>query len=55
MSDEKAQCLLCRTTVSAAADLPRLADDVMQQTRLLFDSPRDMNCKDALAIYREVT
>ncbi|MFQ1062762.1 iron-containing alcohol dehydrogenase [Bordetella trematum] len=36
------------------ADLPRLARDAMQQTRLLVNNPRELNEADALAIYSAV-
>jgi alcohol dehydrogenase len=35
-----------------AADLPLLADDAMQQQRLLVNNPREVARDDALAIYR---
>ena len=35
----------------SAADLPRLAEDAMKQTRLLVNNPREMTYDDALAIY----
>lgn len=35
----------------AAADLDRLADDAMLQTRLLTNNPRELNRSDARAIY----
>lgn len=35
-----------------APDLPRLAADAMQQTRLLVNNPRDVAETDALAIYK---
>jgi alcohol dehydrogenase len=35
-----------------AADLPLLADDAMQQQRLLVNNPREVMREDALAIYR---
>lgn len=34
------------------ADLPMLADDAMQQQRLLINNPRKLDANDALAIYR---
>ncbi len=33
------------------ADLDRLADDAMKQTRLLGNNPRELNWNDARAIY----
>ena len=36
-----------------APDLPRLAEDAMQQTRLLVNSPREIRLEDALALYQE--
>ena len=36
-----------------AADLPKLAEDAMKQTRLLVNNPREMTYDHALAIYRE--
>lgn len=38
----------------ARADLPRLAEDAMRQTRLLVNNPREIRYEDALAIYAEV-
>jgi alcohol dehydrogenase len=35
-----------------AVDLPMLADDAMQQQRLLVNNPREVAREDALAIYR---
>jgi alcohol dehydrogenase len=35
------------------ADLPRLATDAMQQTRLLQNNPRRIDYDDALALYRQ--
>src|SRR3954467_6601391 len=35
------------------ADLPRLAEDAMKQTRLLVNNPRELSFDDALAIYTE--
>lgn len=37
----------------AAADLPKLAEDAMRQTRLLINNPREIGYEDALAIYGE--
>jgi alcohol dehydrogenase class IV len=36
----------------AAADLPKLAEDAMKQTRLLINNPREMTYDAALAIYQ---
>ena len=38
----------------APDDLPALAHDAMQQTRLLVNNPREVSYDDALALYREV-
>jgi len=35
------------------ADLPRLAEDAMKQTRLLVNNPREVTYRDAYAIYSE--
>ena len=35
------------------ADLPRLAEDAMKQTRLLVNNPREVTYQDAYAIYSE--
>ena len=35
------------------ADLPRLAEDAMKQTRLLVNNPREVTYEDAYAIYSE--
>lgn len=35
------------------ADLPKLAEDAMRQTRLLVNNPREIGYEDALAIYGE--
>ena len=36
-----------------SADLPKLAEDSMRQTRLLINNPREIDYQDALAIYGE--
>lgn len=41
-----------RSAGIGAADLPRLAEDAMKQTRLLVNNPREVTHEDALAIYR---
>jgi alcohol dehydrogenase class IV len=38
----------------AASDLPSLASDAMQQTRLLVNNPREITTADALSLYTEV-
>lgn len=38
----------------SAEDLPQLAHDAMQQTRLLINNPREVTAADALAIYQSV-
>jgi alcohol dehydrogenase class IV len=38
----------------SAADLPTLAEDAMQQTRLLVNNPRPLTYDDAIALYTEV-
>ena len=35
------------------ADLPRLAENAMKQTRLLVNNPREVTFADAYAIYSE--
>jgi alcohol dehydrogenase class IV len=35
------------------ADLPRLAEDAMKQTRLLVNNPREVTYEDAYTIYSE--
>jgi alcohol dehydrogenase class IV len=50
-------CRDCKVPASLAevgvreADLPRLAEDAMKQTRLLANNPREVTYQDAYAIY----
>lgn len=37
----------------AATDIARLAEDAMQQTRLLINNPRELRGEDALTLYRQ--
>ena len=37
----------------ARSDLKKLAEDAMEQTRLLVNNPRELGFDDALAIYTE--
>ena len=52
-------CRDCKVPASLAevgvreADLPRLAEDAMKQTRLLVNNPREVTYQDAYAIYSE--
>jgi alcohol dehydrogenase class IV len=52
-------CRDCQVPASLAevgvseADLPRLAEDAMKQTRLLVNNPREVTYQDAYAIYSE--
>src|ERR671939_1455378 len=52
-------CRDCKVPASLAevgvseADLPRLAEDAMKQTRLLVNNPREVTYRDAYAIYSE--
>src|SRR4051794_34534273 len=54
-----ATCRDCKVPASLAevgvseADLPRLAEDAMKQTRLLVNNPREVTYQDAYAIYSE--
>ncbi|MFL5021949.1 MAG: iron-containing alcohol dehydrogenase, partial [Microvirga sp.] len=52
-------CRDCKVPASLAevgvreADLTRLAEDAMKQTRLLVNNPREVTFQDAYAIYSE--
>jgi alcohol dehydrogenase class IV len=52
-------CRDCKVPASLAevgvreADLTRLAEDAMKQTRLLVNNPREVTYQDAYAIYSE--
>ena len=52
-------CRDCKVPASLAevgvseADLPRLAEDAMKQTRLLVNNPREVTYQDAYTIYSE--
>jgi len=52
-------CRDCKVPASLAevgvreADLPRLAEDAMKQTRLLVNNPREVTYEDAYTIYSE--
>ena len=52
-------CRDCKVPASLAevgvreADLPRLAEDAMKQTRLLVNNPREVTYQDAYEIYSE--